>query len=186
MSPIARTALLGFSFAGLALTVVGTAAAGDHGKPSLTITSPQFANGGEIPSLYTCRGSNLSPPLEFKNVPARAKTLALIVEDPDANEPPHNGFTHWVVFDIPTSAKGLAAGAKKDADFPRGTREGINDAQLHGYTAPCPPRGVHHYEFKLYALDERIERQGLNKIELEDAMSGHVLAHAELVGLYHK
>ena len=149
----------------------------------MKISSPAFENGGNIPQLYTCEGSNLSPPLQFFNVPKQAKSLAVLVNDPDAQ---NGGFVHWVIFDIPANAKGIMQGAKKQADFPKGTREGVNDAQLHGYSAPCPPSGTHHYEFTLYALDERIDRQGLTKTELENSMRGHVVEQAQLVGMFHK
>jgi Raf kinase inhibitor-like YbhB/YbcL family protein len=183
MSPFVRACL---SFATVGAVLVGTGAtSGAQGK-GLTLSSSKFTNGGEIPDRYTCKGNNLSPPLAFENVPAGAKTLALVVDDPDASEPPQHGFTHWVVFDIPATARGIKEGAKKDADFPRGTREGVNDAQMHGYSAPCPRAGTHHYQFKLYALDDRIDRQGLTRIELENSMRGHVLAQTELVGVFHK
>jgi Raf kinase inhibitor-like YbhB/YbcL family protein len=166
----------------LGAALLGTAGTGAAQGP-LLVTSPKFANNGPIPDLYTCKGSNLSPPIEWSTPPPGTRTLALIVQDPDAGEPGQRGFVHWVVYDIPATATGLKEAAKREADFPRGTREGLNDARRAGWTAPCPPNGTHHYHFDVYALDETVDQQGASKVELEDWMKGHVLAHGELVGL---
>jgi Raf kinase inhibitor-like YbhB/YbcL family protein len=180
----------------LALALVGTAATSsaadkdtkndanknDSGT-TMTISSPKFGNNEEIPQLYTCKGSNLSPPLTFSGIPTKAKSVALLVEDPDASYANQGGgFAHWVVYDMPVSSKGIKEGARTTADLPKGAREGLNDAQRQGWTAPCPPSGTHHYVFKLFALDSKIDRQGVTKVELEDAMRGHVIAQAELTG----
>ena len=151
---------------------------------AITIRSSAFAEGGEIPSRYTCEGEEVSPPLQWSGAPAEARTFALIVDDPDAPDPaaPRMTWVHWVLYNLPPSASGLAEAVKS---LPAGTAEGINDWQRMGYGGPCPPVGRHRYFHKLYALDTVL--QGLsrpNKAALERAMQGHVIARAELVGTY--
>ena len=153
---------------------------------SLTITSSAFAPSGAIPSLYTCEGKDISPPLAWSGAPAGTKSLALIVDDPDAPDPaaPKMTWVHWVLYNLPPSAARLAEGVKS---LPAGTAEGANDWQRTGYGGPCPPVGRHRYFHKLYALDTVL--QGLsraNKAVLERAMQGHVIARAELVGTYQR
>jgi hypothetical protein len=153
---------------------------------SLTLSSSAFAHKGEIPARYTCDGKDLSPPLAWSGVPAGAKSLALIVDDPDAPDPaaPKLTWVHWVLYDIPPSATGLPEGGKP---LPAGAREGLNDWQRLGYGGPCPPIGRHRYFHKLYALDAVFSDLGKpDKAKLEAAMKGHVLAHAELIGTYQK
>jgi Raf kinase inhibitor-like YbhB/YbcL family protein len=154
----------------------------------LTIASPSFTRGGEIPALYTCEGRDVSPSLAWSGVPERAKSLVLIVDDPDAPDPkaPRMTWVHWVLYNIPPSATGLAEGIQKK-DLPPGTLEGVNDWKRTGYGGPCPPIGRHRYFFKLYALDTLLPDLGKPaKAQLEKAMAGHVLAKAELVGTYEK
>ncbi|SCZ49386.1 YbhB/YbcL family Raf kinase inhibitor-like protein [Thiohalomonas denitrificans] len=153
---------------------------------SLTLQSTQFTNGGAIPSQYTCDGKDVPPPLSWSNLPSDTSSLALIMDDPDAPDPdaPQRTWVHWVVFNIPTSSDGFPEAAKQ---LPGNTKVGINDWQRTGYGGPCPPIGRHRYFFKLYALD--IELEGLNeptKSDLEKAMQGHILDHAELIGLYQR
>jgi Raf kinase inhibitor-like YbhB/YbcL family protein len=155
---------------------------------TLTLSSPAFADGMEIPARFTCQGDNVSPPLAWKMVPAGAMSLALVVDDPDAPDPraPKTTWVHWVVFGIPTQARGLLENSVANA-LPPGTREGLNDWKKIGYGGPCPPIGRHRYVHKLYALD--IAVSGLaqpTKAELEAAMKGHILAEARLVGTYEK
>ena len=153
---------------------------------SLTLTSSAFAHNGEIPTQYTCEGKDLSPPLGWSGVPAGAKSLALIVDDPDAPDPaaPKLTWVHWVLYNIPTSAPGLPEAVKQ---LPAGTRQGLNDWQRAGYGGPCPPIGRHRYFHKLYALDITLpDPDKPTKANLEAAMKGHVLAQAELVGTYQK
>jgi len=153
---------------------------------SLTVRSPAFSPGSEIPAVHTCDGEDSSPALEWSGVPAGAKSLALIVDDPDAPDPrePKVTWVHWVLHDIPPGEPGLAAGVKA---LPAGTRVGVNDWHQTGYGGPCPPIGRHHYYFKLYALDRLLGDLGTpTKAALERAMEGHVLAHGELVGTYLK
>jgi Raf kinase inhibitor-like YbhB/YbcL family protein len=155
---------------------------------SLTITSTAFAGNGAIPALYTCEGKDLSPPVAWSGVPAGAKSLALIVDDPDAPDPaaPKMTWVHWVLYGIPPSATGLAE-AVKPAALPSGTREGSNDFGRTAYGGPCPPIGRHRYFFKLYALDTTLaDLKQATKAALEKAMQGHVLAQATLVGTYQK
>jgi hypothetical protein len=149
----------------------------------MKITSTAFADNGEIPTVHTCEGRDIAPPLAFAAVPAGAKSLALIVDDPDAPDPaaPKMTWVHWVVYDIPPAAAGLPEGGA----LPSGARAGLNDWKRIGYGGPCPPVGRHRYFFKLYALDTTLSfAHPPAKQQLEQAMKGHVLAHAELVGTY--
>jgi Raf kinase inhibitor-like YbhB/YbcL family protein len=155
---------------------------------SLILTSTAFAHGESIPSRYTCDGDDVAPPLQWTQVPAGTRSLALIVDDPDAPDPrsPRMTWVHWVVFNLPPDAAGLpeSAGA---TDLPAGAQQGINDWNKDRYGGPCPPVGRHRYYHKLYALDTLLS--GLDKPDkaaLEAAMEGHVIASAELVGTYQK
>jgi Raf kinase inhibitor-like YbhB/YbcL family protein len=153
----------------------------------MRLTSPSFEAGGEIPRRHTCQGPDLSPALEWADVPAGAKTLALVVDDPDAPDPaaPKMIWVHWVVFDIPATASGLPEGA--GAGLPSGARAAKNDWGRLTWGGPCPPVGRHRYFFKLYALDTRLPPDRVStKGELETAMQGHVLASAQLMGTYAK
>ncbi|WP_437951472.1 YbhB/YbcL family Raf kinase inhibitor-like protein [Sorangium sp. So ce296] len=155
---------------------------------TLSLRSPDFHDGGEIPIKYTCEGDDVPPALAWSGVPAGTRSLALIVDDPDAPDPraPKTTWVHWVLYDIPPDAGGLPEGARK-VDLPAGTREGRNDWKRTGYGGPCPPIGRHRYFFKLYGLDTVLpQRDGLAKAELERAMEGHILARAEFVGTYQK
>jgi Raf kinase inhibitor-like YbhB/YbcL family protein len=152
----------------------------------LELTSPAFQHKGEIPKVHTCDDANSAPPLRWSDVPRDAKSLALIVDDPDAPDPdaPTHTFVHWVLHDIPPSTTTLDGG---DAPLPAGTRIGTNDRKRSGYTGPCPPIGRHRYFFKLYALDTELGDLGApTKDTLERAMKGHVLEHTELVGTYQR
>ena len=156
---------------------------------AFTIKSGAFTNNGEIPSLYTCEGSDISPPLTWEDAPDKTKALALIVDDPDAPDPeaPKMTWVHWVLYNLPPDSAGLAEGIKPSS-LPVGTGEGLNGWQRTGYGGPCPPIGRHRYFFKLYALDTVL--RGLpgkpSKVDVEDAMTDHVLARAVLVGTYQK
>jgi Raf kinase inhibitor-like YbhB/YbcL family protein len=149
----------------------------------MKITSTVFADNGAIPAVHTCEGHDRAPPLQFGGVPAGAKSLALIVDDPDAPDPaaPKMTWVHWVVYDLPPSTSGLPEGGA----LPAGARDGLNDWKRIGYGGPCPPVGRHRYFFKLYALDTTLSfAHPPTKQQLEQAMKGHVLAHAELIGTY--
>ncbi|OGS95138.1 MAG: phosphatidylethanolamine-binding protein [Gallionellales bacterium RIFCSPLOWO2_02_FULL_57_47] len=152
----------------------------------LIITSLSFMHDRAIPARHTCDGPNISPPLAWTGVPAGAKSLALIVDDPDAPDPaaPKMTWVHWVLYNIPPDAKALTDGIAAK-DLPSGTLQGINDWRSTGYGGPCPPVGKHRYFFKLYALDTVLpDLRHPAKAALEKAMHGHVLAHSDLVGLY--
>ncbi|MEJ2592429.1 MAG: YbhB/YbcL family Raf kinase inhibitor-like protein [Candidatus Thiodiazotropha sp.] len=154
----------------------------------MTITSDAFSEGGEIPTEYTCQGDDLSPRLQWDGVPDNARSLALIVDDPDAPDPaaPRMTYVHWVLYNLPPETRELAR-AIPAADLPTGTGEGVNDWKRTGYGGPCPPIGRHRYFHKLYALDTRLEGlQTPTKAQLESAMSGHVIAEAVLMGTYEK
>lgn len=154
----------------------------------MILSSPAFKPGAPMPSRYTCEGANVSPPLEWSEVPDSAQTFALIMDDPDAPDPaaPRRTFVHWVLYDIPRSAKGIAEAAVRN-DLARGTVEGINDFHSAGYGGPCPPIGRHRYSFKLYAIDRALAPiKHATKQEVERAIQGHVVAHAELIGTYQK
>jgi Raf kinase inhibitor-like YbhB/YbcL family protein len=155
---------------------------------ALSLTSPAFHAGGEIPSVHTCEGKDTSPPLAWAGLPPGTKSLALVVDDPDAPDPkaPQRTFVHWVLYGLPASSTGLP-GAARTGDLPPGARDGTNDWKRTGYGGPCPPVGRHRYFFKLYALDAALPDLGApTKAQLEKAMEGHVLARAELMGTYQK
>jgi hypothetical protein len=152
----------------------------------MNLASSAFAHNGAIPRKHTCDGNDSSPPLSWSGVPAQAKSLVLIVDDPDAPDPaaPKMTWVHWVLYNLPPSAGGLAEGVKS---LPAGTAEGTNDWQRTGYGGPCPPVGRHRYFHKLYALDTVIQGLGRpNKAAIERAMQGHVIARAELIGTYER
>lgn len=153
---------------------------------ALGISAPAFQDGGEIPAAFTCEGRDLSPALTFSGVPAEAKSLALIVDDPDAPDPaaPKMTYVHWVLFDLPPDTAGLPEGV---TSLPAGAKDGLNDWRRTGYGGPCPPIGRHRYFFKLYALDTTLSHLDRpTKAELLAAMQGHVLAEAQIVGTYQK
>lgn len=152
----------------------------------MKLTSPAFQHHGKIPKEYTCDGSNHSPPLQWSDLPKGTKSLALIIDDPDAPDPqaPKRTFVHWVLYDIPPESGGLPAGVARE-ELPEGTRAGINDLERPDYGGACPPIGRHRYVHKLYALDTRLPDLGFpDKATLEHAMEGHILARTELVGVY--
>jgi Raf kinase inhibitor-like YbhB/YbcL family protein len=155
---------------------------------SMTITSTAFAPGAAMPALYTCEGKDISPPLAWSGAPAGTKSLALIVDDPDAPDPaaPKMTWVHWVLYDIAPTTHGLPDAVQASA-LPSGTRQGVNDWGRTGYGGPCPPVGRHRYFHKLYALDTVLpDLKRPNKAALEKAMNGHVLAQAALIGTYQK
>ena len=175
-----------FLIAFFLLLAGGSAAQAAQGEDAMTmkIESPVFANNAEIPILYTGQGSDISPPLTFSGAPVGAKSLALIVDDPDAPDPtaPKMTFVHWVLYNIPPSAKGLPEDVKT---LPAGTEEGLNDRRKTGYTGPMPPIGRHRYFFKLYALDDTLNfTNAPTKADVVKAMEGHILAQAALMGTY--
>lgn len=153
-----------------------------------TLTSPAFTNGDAIPVKYTCEGENVSPPLKWKGVPENARSLVLILDDPDAPDPddPKMTWVHWVLYNISPDTTSLSEGASSD-NLPPGAEEGLNGWQKTSYGGPCPPIGRHRYFHKLYALDTVL--QDLNKptkSRIEAAMKGHIIKKTELVGTYKK
>ena len=165
-------------------------APGANAAPAaLSLTSPDFAHGASIPAKYTCRGENHSPALQWSAdaLPNGVKSLALIVEDPDA---PGGMFAHWVLYNLPPDTTGLVEGVSPagsaESALPQGAQEGPNDFRKTGYGGPCPPSGQHRYFFRLYALDTTISGRGLDRAALLKAMDGHVLGQGELMGVYQK
>ena len=141
------------------------------------LTSSAFADGQAIPEKYGCQGENINPPLEFKEVPESAKSLALIVDDPDA---PAGDWVHWLVWNIKPQTTGIDA-----ASVPAGATKGKNDFGNNNYGGPCPPSGTHRYQFKLYALDAELNLPpATDKAALLKAMDSHILAQAQLTGAY--
>jgi len=145
-------------------------------KMNIKLTSPAFKDKGMIPSKYTCDGENVNPPLNIE-VDKGAKTLVLIVDDPDA---PMGVWDHWIVWNISPDIKKI-----EENSVPQNSTQGMNSAGENNYGGPCPPSGTHRYIFKLYALDKKIElTSSARKIDVEMEMKGHMLAQTELVGLY--
>ncbi len=143
----------------------------------LRISSPAFEDNGSIPGKYTCDGMDVNPPLRIGGVPPGAKSLALIVDDPDA---PGGVWVHWVAWNIDPAVAEIG-----EHSVPKGALQGINDFRKHGYGGPCPPSGTHRYFFKLYALDTLLSiSANAGKTELEKAMKRHIIAETQIVGLY--
>jgi len=154
----------------------------------MTLTSPAFSHNGEIPSACTCQGDDTSPPLSWSGVDEGAKSLVLIIDDPDAPDPaaPKMTWVHWLLYNIPPSASGLPTGVARES-LPPGTLEGLNDWKRTGYGGPCPPVGRHRYFHKLFALDVALPNLSRpTKARLLQAMNGHVIGSAELIGTYQK
>ena len=150
---------------------------------TFAIESFDFANGGDIPRSLTCEGEDRSPALSWSGAPEATKTFALIADDPDA---PAGTWVHWVIFNIPAKTQSLPAGVEKKERLANGTKQGRNDFRKIGYNGPCPPPGKpHRYFFKLYALKSELALPaGASKAEVERAMQGQMLAHAEWMGRY--
>ena len=142
----------------------------------MKITSSVFQQGGNIPSKFTCDGADTSPPLQIQEIPPTAKSLVLIVDDPDA---PSGLFTHWIIWNISPQTNTIAEGSA-----PKGV-EGMNDFGKSRYGGPCPPSGTHRYFFKIFALDKELDLPaGSKRAQLDAAMKGHVMAQGELMGRY--
>lgn len=143
----------------------------------MKLKSPAFEENEPIPPIYTCDGDNINPHLDISEVPTNAQSLALIVDDPDA---PGGTFVHWMVWDIPPQIREIPEG-----EISEGSIEGLNSAGRVGYIAPCPPSGIHHYHFKLYALNKKLNvTQNITRAELEREMDGGIIEETELVGTY--
>lgn len=149
---------------------------------ALTLSSGVFKANAKIPARYTCDGEDVSPPLEWRGAPAGTKSFALISDDPDA---PVGTWVHWVIWNVPPDTTSLAENLPKTEKLQNGAQQGLTDFRRAGYGGPCPPSGTHRYFFKLYALDLMLNLPARsNKAQLEAAMKTHILAEAELVGLY--
>ena len=161
----------------IGLCVDMPAAAGEkEGGAGMNLTSPSFKNNGKMPAKFTCEGEDINPALEIENLPAGTRSLALIVDDPDA---PVKTWVHWVVYDIPPS------NYIGEDSIPG--KQGINDSGGKDYNGPCPPSGTHRYYFKVYALDKVLGlNDGISKESLEKAMQRSILSSAELIGLYNR
>lgn len=157
-------------------------------KMALSIASPVFPDGGGIPAHYTCDGRDVSPPLQWDGVDSTARSLVLIVDDPDAPDPkaPKRTWVHWVLYNLPPQSRGLDEAVAASA-LPAGTEEGSNDWKRTGYGGPCPPIGRHRYFFKLYALDTALQFAHIpTKNDVLTAMEGHIVQSAELIGTYER
>ena len=167
-----RKAIIAATSAILVAAIASFAAGGAKMK----VTSSAFQQGANIPSKFSCDGPNTSPPLQISDVPTEAKSLVLIVDDPDA---PNGLFTHWVVWNISPQATTIAEGST-----PKGV-QGTNDFGKSGYGGPCPPSGTHRYYFKVFALDRELDLPvGAKRSQLDSAIKGHVIAQGELMGRY--
>lgn len=154
----------------------------------MKIQSPVFKENGQIPSLYTCEGQDISPELYWSEVPTNTKSLVLVVDDPDAPDPnaPKMVWIHWILFNIPPSAQGLKENALING-LPTGTQIGKNSWNKQAYGGPCPPIGRHRYYHKLYALDVTLDNLNAPTIEqLQNAMQNHIIDQAVLMGTYQK
>ena len=146
---------------------------------SISITSSAFARQGNIPEKYTCKGDNVNPPIHVENIPINAKSVVLIMDDPDA---PGETWDHWIMWDIPATTKDI-----QENSVPRGAIQGTNSWGNTKYQGPCPPSGTHRYVFKVYALDTTVElRTNSKKNAVEQAMRGHIIARGELIGMFSK
>lgn len=152
------------------------------GEKTMKLTSSAFSEGGMIPSQYTCDGKDISLPLSWSEVPDGTKSFALICDDPDA---PMGTWVHWVIYNIPDTVRQLPEAVPTTEKLNDGSLQGKNDFKRFGYGGPCPPGGTHRYFFKLYALDTRLDlKAGATKSQLLEAMKGHILAEAQLMGKY--
>jgi len=152
---------------------------------TLSLSSPAFKEGEIIPAKYTCEGQDISPQLEWNRVPEESKSLALIMDDPDA---PSGIFTHWVIFNLPSDSQGLPEAVPSVSQLPSGALHGRNDFSKTGYSGPCPPPGKpHHYRFTLYTLDMPLDLgAGSSKNQVLSAATGHILAQGRLIGIYQR
>ena len=162
--------------AGASAILLAAVASFAAGGAKMKITSSAFQEGGNIPSKFSCDGADTNPPLQISDVPSGAKSLVLIVDDPDA---PSGLFTHWTVWNIPSHTSNIAEGSA-----PKGM-QGTNDFGKSGYGGPCPPSGTHRYYFKIFALDRELDLPSSAKRgQLDAAMKGHVIGQGELMGRY--
>lgn len=149
---------------------------------TIKITSPAFNEGESIPDRYSCNDVNVSPPLNFEDIPGAARSIALILEDPDA---PGGIFTHWIIFNLPAETRGLSEFVMGRELMDDGSKHGLNSFGLVGYNGPCPSVGTHRYFFRIYALDLKLDLPPLvRRDEILNAMEGHILDQGELMGVF--
>ena len=153
-------------------------------RSSLRVSSASFSNGGAIPRQFTCDGADASPSLQWSAAPHGTRSLALVMNDPDAPV----DFTHWIAYNIPPAVLGLAEGASTRGAMPKGSAEGTNDFRNTGYGGPCPPVGKpHHYVLRIYALDVRLDLPpGATRKQLDSAIERHIVAEGQIVGVYRR
>jgi hypothetical protein len=153
-------------------------------RSSLQVSSASFSDGGSIPQQFTCDGADDSPNLQWPAAPAGTKSFAIVMDDPDAPA----DFTHWLVYNIPPGVHELAQGAPAQAAMPRGSAEGANDFRRLGYGGPCPPAGKpHHYVFRIYALDIRLDLPpGAARKQLDSEIKQHIVAEGQIIGIYQR
>lgn len=152
---------------------------------TFALTSSAFASGAAIPEQYTCKGADMSPPLQWSDAPAKTASFALIMDDPDA---PAGVWVHWVLWNLPAATHSLPENLSRSDQLPDGSHQGRNSFPKTGYNGPCPPAGqTHRYFFRLYALDAELKAPaGANRAELDAAMKGHVLGEADYMGTFHR
>jgi len=188
MKTIPRASLLSAAVVACSFVALARDCPSASAEPPFRLTSASFAAGKDIPQRHTCEGADVSPPLAWNGAPQGTKSFALVIDDPDAPDPnaPKTTFVHWVLYDVPANVTTLPE-AVTPASLPKGAREGKNDFKQVGYKGPCPPVGEHRYFHKVYALDVVLpDLQQPDKAKLEDAMRGHVLNQAILIGKYQK
>ena len=166
-----------------ALETIPAGIARSEERRPIDISSQAFTPAGHIPERYTCKGLDDSPELAWTNVPNDAKSLVLTVDDPDA---PSGSFTHWIIYNLPTTVVGLSAGVPRSATLTQGGRQGLNDFGRVGYNGPCPPPGgLHHYHFRIFALDRSLQfNSDPDGERVRNAIRGHVLAEGETIGVF--
>lgn len=188
MNPINQPAFIRLIFLVFSFFFVTVTLAEGEQNMTMILNSPDFVHQGEIPKALTCDGDDSSPALSWSGVPKTAKSLVLIVDDPDAPDPakPKMTWVHWLLYNIPPTATGIP-GAIAASNLPVGTLQGKNDWKRTGYGGPCPPIGRHRYFHKLYALDVELpDLHHPNKTQLENAMTGHIIGQTELIGTYRR
>src|SRR5262249_9790811 len=162
----------------------GAAPAGTQSGTRIALTSGAFAANAPIPTRYTCDGDNVSPPLSWRDTPAKAAGFALIMDDPDA---PVGAFTHWLLFNLPAATRSLPEAVPTTQRLNNGALQGRNGTGKIGYTGPCPPSGTHHYHFTLYAVNIALSPgAGASKEQVQSALKSHILGQGELIGTYQR
>ena len=179
-----RRVICGLLFLWLIGGCTTTTASEGEIEMTLKLTSMEFKHGGAIPAKYTCKGEDVSPPLAWETPPDGTQSFVLIMDDPDA---PVGTWDHWLLYNLPADLRSLPEAISADPELTDGSRHGKNSWGRMDYGGPCPPSGTHHYSFRLYALDTRLDLQpGAPKKQLLNLMQGHILAQGELMGTFKK